>query len=82
MRESNKGGFFCTRKMPDGTYCKIKIPAVPPPAPTPSATPVVGGLTDRGIVTAAALIMAKDLFPGNHAATVSFVRSVLEALLP
>ena len=42
MNEGKKGGWYCPKKMPDGSYCQQRIAATPAPAPvqTPVAVPV------------------------------------------
>ena len=64
MMASTKGsGFFCRKKMPDGTWCKEKAASPPTEAAGPASTTVVAG---RGspdtVLAAAALRFAADVW--------------------
>jgi hypothetical protein len=61
MKESTKEAdvFFCSRKMPDGSYCTQKS------KPAAVASPQAPGVASDDLLSAAALIFAGLLYQGG-----------------
>lgn len=67
LKPSQKGeGFFCPKKLPDGSWCKEKG-AAPAPAPPQSAT-VAPGASSQVMLVLGALQFAGAVYQGTGSA--------------
>lgn len=74
MNAGNKGGWYCPKKMPDGTYCKQRAKDAPqdtqdaPVAPStsqPAGSPPRASLSPKGALLIACLEWSGKIFQGS-----------------
>lgn len=65
MKLGNGGTYFCTRKMPDGSWCKSKAANPDKPAAAPGAVPTGGGASPKLLLAIAALDFAGRVYAGS-----------------
>lgn len=66
MKQGRNGGFFCPKKMPDGSWCAAKSSPAQANAPTQvSPTPQPGATTPAHLLLIAALDFASRVYQGT-----------------
>ena len=78
MNVGQKGGFYCPKKMPDGTYCKERIAAPAPQGNAAAAAVAAPAATSDATIACGAFQMAAGVYSGQiHSADIEAQNAVI-----